>query len=475
MSFTRFSLFCWLAFIASLPLGGLAADPLSAGPLYDKFDLTLTPGHRTEVMGPFFYDQQIETERTWALPPLLSYTKDPAVELMEFDLAYPVLTYERYGRQYRWQLFQLLSFAGGPTQTENQRHRFTIFPLYFQQRSSNSNENYTAVVPFYGHLKNRLFEDEISFVMLPAYLKTRKRDVVTKSYLFPFFSLRHGDGLHGWKVWPVVGHEHKVVTTRTNSFNEVETVPGHDDLFALWPIFYRHWGGLGTTNTVWQQGVLPAYALERSPQRDSTTVLWPFFSHVNDREKEYREWDAPWPLVVFAHGKGKTIKRVWPFFSRGHSPTIEDNFYLWPVYKDHRIHAAPLERRRQRILFFLYSDIFEKNTETHATRRRIDMWPLFTRQRDFNGNTRLQVLAVLEPFLPGSHVIEREYAPVYSFWRSEHNPRTGASSQSLLWNLYRRETAPGRKKVSLFFGLYQSKTDARGKHVRLFFLPLGKK
>ena len=118
------------------------------------------------------------------------------------------------------------------------RRRFTLFPLYFQQRSPDPNENYTALVPFYGHLKNRLFRDEIFFVMFPIYSETRKRDVVTDNYLYPFFDLRHGDGLHGWQFWPLVGTEHKDVTTQTNGFGEIETIGGHDKFFALWPVHF---------------------------------------------------------------------------------------------------------------------------------------------------------------------------------------------------------------------------------------------
>ena len=331
--------------------------------------------------------------------PLLSYTRDPDTESKEFDFLYPVMTYDRYGDQYRWQFFQLLSFAGGPTQQESARDRFTLFPLYFQQRSSDPSENYTAVFPFYGHLKHRLFRDEIFFVMFPLYSETRKKDVVTDNYLWPFFHLRHGDGLHGWQFWPLVGNEHKDVTTQTNGFNEVKTIGGHDSFFALWPLFFNNKSGIGTTNAQWQQASIPAYSLLRSPLRDSTTVIWPFFNYVDDREKKYREWDAPWPLIVFARGEGKTTTRVWPFFSQAHNATLESDFYLWPIYKYNRVHSAPLDSRRTRICFFLYSDLTEKNTETEAARRRVDFWPFFTYRRDFNGNSRLQVLALLEPFL----------------------------------------------------------------------------
>src|SRR5512140_2134083 len=183
----------WLLLAGFLwqPVGLSGQDqPLRIGPLYDRFDLTLDEGERTEAVGPFWYRQQRGTERTWAVPPILSYTRDPDLELTEFDFVYPVLTYDRYGDQYRWQLFQLLSFAGGPTQTETNRNRFTLFPIYFQQRSSDPTENYTAYGPFYGHLKNRLMRDEIDYVMFPLYSRTRKADVVTRNYVYPIFHLR---------------------------------------------------------------------------------------------------------------------------------------------------------------------------------------------------------------------------------------------------------------------------------------------
>ena len=138
--------------------------------------------------------------------------------------------------------------------------RFTLFPIYFQQRSPDPKENYTALVPFYGHLKNRLFRDEIFFVMFPIYSETRKRDVVTDNYLYPFFDVRHGDGLHGWQVWPLVGTEHKDVTTQTNGFGEIETIGGYDKFFALWPIHFCQNTGIGTDNPEKFRADLPFYS-----------------------------------------------------------------------------------------------------------------------------------------------------------------------------------------------------------------------
>ena len=452
----------------------LATDLSSAGPLVDQFDLTLAPGHRTEALGPLFYQEQKDTQLTWAVPPLLSHTLDPETDSEEFDFLYPVLTYDRYGEQYRWQIFQLLNFSGGATQLETNRDRFSLFPLYLQQRSSDPSQNYTAVVPFYGHLKNRFFRDEIFFVMFPVFGESRKKDVVTDNYFYPFFHLRHGDALSGWQFWPLLGHEHKEVTNRTNLFDDVEIIGGHDRTFVLWPFFMQQTSGIGTTNLAWQQASLPAYNLVRSAQRDQTTVLWPFFSRIDDHEKKYREWEVPWPFVVVARGEGKTTTRVFPLFSRAHTDTLESDFYLWPVYKYNRFRSDPLERERTRVFFFLYSDLIQKNTESGATQRRTDFWPLFTHRHDFDGNSRWQVLALLEPFLPNNKSLERDYSHVWSVWRSEKNPKTHAASQSLLWNLYRHDATPATQKYSALFGLFQYQSSNEGKSLRLCYIPLGK-
>lgn len=462
----------WSGVVAAGLSAGFAAERPHLGPLFDSFPLTLEPGTRTEALGPFFYIEQEELQRTWSIPPLLSRTWDPDTDFTEVDLAYPLITYRRFGTEYRWQVVQVFSFAGGRDQQEKESRRFTLFPIYFQQRSPVPADNYTAVFPLYGHLENRLFRDDIFFVLFPIYGRSRSRDVVTDNYLYPFFHLRRGDSLRGWQFWPLAGHEHKDPLTRTNGFGDPELEEGHDDKFVLWPVLFQNRSGIGSQNPATERGVLPFYSDLRSPQRDSTTVLWPFISHVTDRDKKYKEWDVPWPLIVFARGEGKTISRVWPFCSWATNSSLESDFYLWPLYKYDRVHGDALDRRRTRILFYLYSDTLQRNTESGEARRRIDLWPLFVHQKDYNGGTRLQLFAPIETFLPNNPSVERDYSPLWSVWRAEWNPRTGAGSQSFLWNLYRRETTPQSKKCSLLLGLFQYESGPDGKRVSLFYVPV---
>ncbi len=440
-----------------------------------QMSLALSSESEPEPGLPSISYEQPKPPRTMTLPPLFYYHHDPDTDSSEFDLLYPVFTYDRFGSEYRWQLLQIISDSGGGNQQTNIQKRLSFFPIYFQQRSTDPALNYTALVPFYGNLQNHFFRDEIHFVMFPLYLETRKRDVTTDNYLFPFFHRRHGEGLQGWQFWPLAGQERKTVSTKTNSFDEVEIVGGHEKSFVLWPFYFNNKLGLGTDNPQTQQLLLPFYSLQRSPQRDSSSYLWPVgLTYTVDREKKYHEWGAPWPLVVFARGEGKTANRIWPFFGQARTPILESDFYLWPLYKYNRAQAAPLDRQRTRILFFLYSDLSEKNTAAGTALERTDLWPLFTARRDHQGNERLQILALLEPILPNNKSIERNCSPVWSLWRSEKNPRVGTAKQTVLWNLYGREVTASAKKYSLLFGLIQYQSGPAGQRWRRVFVPLHK-
>jgi len=466
-------LWVWsLIFISGFCHDCFGENEFQAGPFYDQFSLTLDSGERAEATGPFFYKQEKDSEKTWAIPPLFSRENDPAIEQHEDDFLYPLLTYEKYGTEYRWQLFQLFSFAGGQNPDSSPKTQFTIFPFYFQQRSPDTNENYTALFPIYGHINGRLFRDKIFFILFPIYSQTQKHDVVNDNYLYPFFNFRHGDGMRGWQFWPFVGNEHKDVTTTTNGFGDVETIGGHDQFFALWPFYFHQDNGIGTDNPEKFRASIPFYVTSRSPMRDSTSVLWPFFTWIDDREKKYREWQGPWPFVIFTRGEGKTTSRVWPLFSQSRNNEMESDSYLWPIYQFHHLHSDPLDHQNTRVAFYLYVNVKEKNTETGAEKQRVDMWPFFTWHRDFNGNSRLQILALIEPVLPDNRGIERNWSTLWSLWRAENDPQTGASSRSLLWNLYRSDKTPHSKKISLLFGLFQYQSSGETNKLRLFYIPV---
>jgi len=134
-----------------------------------------------------------------------------------------------------------------------------------------------------------------------------------------------------------------------------------------------------------------------------------------------------------------------------------------------------VDRRRSRVMYFLYNDTVERNTESHDFKRNVDFWPFYCYRRDLEGNRRSQFLAILEPLFPNNRTIGREYSQLWSLWRAERNPHTGASSQSLLWNLYRHESVGQSKKTSLLFGLFKYQSTPDGGRWRVGSLNLGGK
>lgn len=460
------------------------AEPLAAGPFYHRFRLTLEPGERTEAFGPLFYTEEVwaqwpdalgllavpeepmevqEAAVTVALPPVFSSLRRSGVEGFSWDFLYPLLTYDRYGQETRLQLGQLLAFGSGQSQDGTKSRGFSLFPLIFFRRSDDPAQNHSAVLPFYGHIRQRLFRDEWRVVLWPLYAQSRKEDVVTDNYLVPLLHRRHGGGVSGWQFWPLIGQERKETTWRTNRWGDVQPLWAREALFVMWPLFFHNTVDIGSTNEIRQRVFLPFYSLQLSPAKETRTYLWPLGpTLVHDRAEGYRQVGLPWPLIVFARGERKTTDRVFPFYSHTRYRNGETAWYMWPVLWKRQVRTEALERDLTRVAFFLYTDITECDRANGRTGRRTDLWPLFAARRDFEGNERFQLLAPIETVLSANPSVARNWSPLWSLWRSEKNARTGARSRSLLWNLYRSETAPGVKKCSLLFGLIRYQAGPEG-------------
>src|SRR5262245_48293470 len=103
---------------------GLRAEPIHAGPLFDEFSLTLAEGSRTEAFGPFFSSEARPNRRQLSIPPLFSHTWYTDVDGEEIDILYPLITFDRFGGDHRWQFAQVVNFSGGPTQNASMVQRF---------------------------------------------------------------------------------------------------------------------------------------------------------------------------------------------------------------------------------------------------------------------------------------------------------------------------------------------------------------
>lgn len=488
-------------------IGGLLGFPIARcfgqvniGPLYCRWHDSTSETTNVDVCGPLLFYAKAAGAQQFCLRPIVAFVNDRKAESTEVDVLYPLFTYDRRGNEYKWQLLQLVSGSGGTGLVGTNFCRVTLFPILFVQHSGEPSESYIALFPVGGTLKNRFFRDEIKFVLWPLYVRTvraqlsqptpliadsvpacqtaRKTEskVVTYNFVAPIFHLRRGNGLKGWQFWPLIGHEHKTVTSYTNLWGEEESVPAHDTRFFLWPVYLQQTRNIGTTNAEHHFALLPFYVRFHSLTRDSTSYLWPIgVTITQDRKLKYREIGVPWPLIVFASGEGKNTKRIFPLFSHAWSATAESEWYLWPVYKRTRLNAHPLERDRTRILFFLFSDTIERNTQAGVSQRRTTFWPLFNATRSYDGVERVQLFSLLEPILPNNTGIERNYSALWAIWRSEKNPVAGVTNRSFLWNLYRCDANAVSRRSSFLFGIFRYEATQTGKRLRLFYIPLSRK
>lgn len=462
-----------LGWLAALALNGLPValhGGVEAGPAWYDFRLTLQPGTGSEALGPIWGTEASDLEKTWRLSPLISHHEDAGTERSEYEVLYPAFTYDRFGTEYAARFLQFFEFTGSTTLDGEAKDRRTLFPFFFYQKSTNPTNGYFGVLPIYGHLRNRLFRDEVSFILAPLWVSSKKRDVQTDNVLFPFFSWRHGGGVQGWQAWPFVGSEKKAITHRKDADGEDQIIPGYSRQFFPLPFFIHEKTGLGTPDAVTNRFYFPLYTQTRSADMDHTTVF--FFGHRTNRVEQFSEWSTPWPFLGWANGPGKTARRVWPLYGHAHSPSLSSDFVLWPLYTHRGQRGPSFERDRTRLLYFAYSDQRLANPDTKDKFRRRDLWPLFTYRRDLNGQKRLQILAPAEPLLPNNKSIERLYSPVWSLYRAESDPKTQRSSQSLLWNLWRREVTPEAKRTTAVFGFIKTEKSAQGRQWRLFWRPL---
>jgi hypothetical protein len=431
-------------------------------------------------LGPLFQAGQAGNVKFFDLAPFWVSTHDMGADATEQNILYPLFTRNRFGEHSRSQLLQFLNMtetANDPEKPESPEDPkgVTLFPVFFYKQPTNTTDGYWALVPIYGNLENRLFKKQIHFVLFPIYAHTEKKDFQTWNFLYPVFHVRRGDQLRGWGIWPLAGYESRDQRQVINSWEEVEEVDGYHKGFALWPFIF--WSGREDESGPFERdvAVLPLFRALRSEDRDSTTIGWPFFTYTEDRKEEYRELGAPWPLIVFARGEGKTMNRVWPFYSNGTKGSARSSFVMWPFFIRRETDSNPLYRRRDRILYFLYSDTVVRNTGTGDETRRRAMWPLFRSYRDQQGVREFSTLALLEPFFQVDEELRRTWGPLWTLYRSRSDEDGSHRKWSTFLNLLHGRKNSDESSWKFGYGLMSRRTTEDQDVWKFLSIPVWKK
>jgi hypothetical protein len=433
------------------------------------------------MFGPFLKYETKGNETEYALRPLFYRAVDDDGH-SETDVLYPVFGYKRDGDSGSFHFLRLLTYDFGEDESDtdafgedeadvSDRNYFFPFLFYGEEEQG----KYWAFFPIYGTLYNWFKRDSIFFTLFPIYSRTERKSTRVDNVLWPFFARISGENESGFKAWPIYGSSQKEGVYRKK--------------FFLWPIFFSESLKLDTENPNEIRAAWPFFIKKDSPERTSTTLLWPFFSKVENRVKGYEVWNAPWPLVRVTKGEKYHGLKILPFYSDETLDVKRERWYLWPIYKIEEMHTELIMRRRDRVLFFLYSDLLEIKWETGDRLRRIDLWPLFG-YKSVNGVSHFHILSLIEPFFPGNESIERLWAPLWRVYQQKWDQQ-GNRVVSLLWNLYWSEKQGDRLAWELFpvFRYLKESTDETdisflkglvhyrkgddGKQLNFFYLPWG--
>ena len=441
---------------------GVGGNAVNVWPFYDERNDPVDRMHVQSGLGPLlmFDRSPNDAVENMAVRPLFHWREDKAARSLEWEFLYPLMTYTRSEEDAKFQFLQILNFRKSATDPEAREDRFDVFPIYMSG-TTETGKKYLAILPFGGWAPNRWFQDEAEFVLFPLYARFVKQGAETRYFPWPIISVTRGENRSAFRLLPLYGHDVK------------EGV--FEKRFILWPLFFQQRTGLDGDAPEETLALLPFYTSLRSKARDSTTILWPFFTYTQDRERGFEEWDLPWPLVKIARGETRNITRFLPLFS------IEERILrkefllrelrstelmvLFPLYIRSQEEIPGSLRVRHRVLWYLYSDTREEGAD--GSTRVVDMWPFFRYSRDREGRVEFQTLALVEPLMAGTERVERIYSPLWSLYKYRNNGQ-GATVHSFLWNLVRHEESKGGRLVEVLGPLLAYRE--RGEETRLSFL-----
>lgn len=466
-----FLLFSFLLLIFAGPAVADDATISTFWPLFDYRSSADADYQSLHLLGPLVKYETKGMETEYALRPLF-YRATDHQGVSQTDVLYPLFGHKRDRDSTRFHLLHLLNYDFGQRETGS-RNRSYLFPFLFYGEEEQG--SYRAFFPFGGTLYRWFGKDRIRFTLFPLYSRTERGTQKIDNVLWPFFARISGENESGFKFWPLFGQSSKAGVYRKT--------------FFLWPIFFSESTGLDGDNPQELRAAWPLYLRKESPEKSYRAVLWPFFSKTEDRVKGFESWDAPWPLVRVTRGDRYHGVKILPFYADETMDAKRQRWYVWPVYKIEELNTELIQRRRDRVLFFLYSDTREAKLETGDSLRRVSLWPLFGYQRR-NGVSHLHVLSLIEPFFPENESIERLWSPLWRVYQQKWDQQ-GNRAVSLLWNLYWSERQGPQLAWELFplieyrreseentgfrilKGLVSYHRDKQGQRINFFYLPWG--
>ncbi len=378
-----------------------------------------------------------------ALPrPLWTRYEVPGKKLIYNDFLWP-LAFSRSRPDGDYQYVVLFLHSSEPG-LDNKR--MWLLPILFYGHQAPRNKAYFALFPVGGRMGDWLGFDTVDFVLFPIWVRSRKSDMETTTWLWPIFSHTKGERVEKRRVFPFYGMTQDAREKRS---------------FYVWPFGYgidQFKDAKGREGHGWF--VLPFYGQYKRTDADGKvlhsawTCLWPFFSGESGPERD--RLYAPWPFYrhdtgdapEYAGGEKIDKLNLWPVYGRETKEKRRSGYTLWPFWQWGEAESEDMTKSFTTLVPFWWSASSRKGeAELMAFR---ELWPLWRLERE-DGRSRASVLSLWPQ--RRAECIQRNYAP--------------------LWTLYTRDTDPAGIRHDVFWGLAKwHRTAASGDTRRASLFPV---
>jgi hypothetical protein len=294
--------------------------------------------------------------------------------------------------------------------------------------------------PLAGHVRQKLFADEIDFAAFPLWTRTRAGDWHSTHVLWPLIAWGEGEGRSHARFLP---------------FWSQSDGPDGSKRTAAWP--FLHWSTLRTGDRTFDGWFLFPLLGHRTASDDSYrewTVLWPFFSWSDDARTGDRNRSLFWPIhrEIERSADHESSTWWWPFWGTYSSDAETSSFYAWPLVwsAEFRDDGGPAGRTTRRTFVVpLWMERESGPTGGAPDTHEVRSWPLFSFERTATGEETLRVPELI-PFF-GWKAGETAWSDLLAVFR-----RTADAEGRAAWDLplgivrWRRD-ARGASKLTLFW------------------------
>lgn len=386
---------------------------------------------KENILGPIFEQKYTEDVYYNAVRPLALHKKDFKCNEEYNYFLYPLFSHHKFDGGWSWNV--LNAWMASKTCEEE---RLTLFPFFFFKKTDNPCTSYSGFFPVVGTVHNVLGKDAISWLAFPLYLRTQRQSTVRHALPWPFIRLQTGPDSGGSAIWPIIGFFWKEGCYKQS--------------YLLWPLIYERYDNLNAPVPDVRRGFLPFFAYENSAKRFAVSVLWPFFSHIEMRNRNYVEDQFLWPLIVQGRGENEYVNRFAPFYSHSIRRGHDKKWFMWPLLKLQNREESGLCISQQQFLYFLFWRQSQQSIENPCCPKaeKVHVWPLFSYWDNGAGRKQLQFISPLEVFFPTNDAVRNLYSPLFSIVRFEQR-EPGHARGSLLFDLIAIETTPSSMRFSI--------------------------